>query len=926
MNRRIRLPLLCALLMMCAAGCVHPDGQPEGPATDANAAPVAQETMAIAQKTVTEDGTVLARLENGMGVVIKATRTAPVVHVRSYVHAGGLYEAEWLGCGLSHLLEHLVAQESIHSDQGAGSMKPAKHVEKRTRTLEIGGQSNAGTSLDYTTYYISASASKTTDCIELIADQMKKRTIKQADFEREHGVVQRELEMGADNPARQMWYAHAANCFGSHPAAVPVIGHAKPLSEVTLEDVLAYHRRMYVPQNMVFAVVGDVDVEEVLRKIQETFASFPAGREPRHDLPEVQRFSGVRRVIKPHPQFRDTQQRMSFQTIPLLHEDLHALDVLAYILGRGRTSRLYQTLVRQKKLATSVSTSSWTPAWGKGIFTVDFRCDPNQVESAERAVIAELKRIADDGVSEDELKRAKTQKLADEVYGRQSAESIAQRLAHDWLSTGNAHFSAEYTAATQKVTADRVQAMARKYFTFDRMVITRMVPSRTFAVAEKSDRQSRTHKATFFRLPNGLRVVLQPSDAVGLVSMAMVCDGGILVESDKTNGLGALMMSLSTRGAGGRSANEIASFFDSAGGSLVGRTGYNSFYWQASVLKDQVGEAAKILGDVVTAPTMDPNELAIVRPLLLRQIRARNESPTAQLNTFFRRSFFRDSPLGKPTTGDANVVARATTEQLRQWHGKYIRAGSSVLAVYGNFDPAAVRTIIESRFAELPTGRVKLPNVKPRRVADEGELHVKPTARSVQQAGVMLAVPGMRVDNDDRFAITVLDTIISGYHLPSGWLHSELRGKQLVYSVHAYNWAARVPGAFCTVAGCQPGKVPEVLGILRKNLRRASSYKPTELEIKQAVNSILTAEVLGNQSMSDLAMQAALDELYGFGYDYHNTLAEKYREVTPADVLRVGRKYLSGGMVAVVVTPKPDLLKTDEKGRTKTGAKREQSR
>lgn len=923
MNRRIPLPLLCALMATFAVGCLHPDGGLGEPSpADANApgddcrTDLAQrDRMAIAQKTVTEDGTVLARLENGMGVVIKATRTAPVVHVRSYVHAGGLYEAEWLGCGLSHLLEHLVAQESIHSDQGAGTMEPAKHVEKRTRTLEIGGQSNAGTSLDYTTYYISASASKSADCIELIADQMKKRTIKQADFRREHGVVQRELEMGADNPARQMWYAHAANCFGSHPAAVPVIGYAKPLREVTLDDILAYHRRMYVPQNMVFAVVGDVDEEEVLRRIQATFADFPAGRAPRHALPEVQAFSGVRRVVKPHAQFRDAQQQMSFQTIPLLHEDLYALDVLAYILGRGRTSRLYQTLVREKKLATSVSTSSWTPAWGKGLFTVDFRSDPNQADAAEQVVIAELKRIAADGVSDDELKRAKTQKLADEVYGQQSAESIAARLAHDWLSTGNAHFSAEYTAATQKVTADDVQAMARKYFTFDRMAITRMVPSATFAIAEKTGRRARARKATFFRLPNGLRVVLQPTDAVGLVSMTMVCDGGILVESEKTNGLGALMMSLSTRGAGGRSANEIASFFDSAGGNIAGRCGNNTFYWQASVLKDHVSEAVKILGDVTAAPAMDPNELAIVRPLLLRQIRARNESPRAQLNTFFRRSFFGDSPMGQPTTGDANVVARATTKQLRQWHRKNIRAGSSVLAVYGNFDPAAVRAIIESRFAELPGGRVKLPDATPRRVSTDGELHVKPTARNVQQAGVMLAVPGMRVDNDDRFAITVLDTIISGYHLPSGWLHSELRGKQLVYAVHAYNWAARVPGAFVAQAGCQPTKVPEVLGILRKNLRRASSYKPTELEVKQAVNSILTAEVLGNQSMSALAMQAALDELYGFGYDYQSTLASRYREVTPDDVLRVGRKYLSGSMVAVVVTPEPELLEKDPKHR-----------
>jgi predicted Zn-dependent peptidase len=133
--------------------------------------------------------------------------------------------------------------------------------------------------------------------------------------------------------------------------------------------------------------------------------------------------------------------------------------------------------------------------------------------------------------------------------------------------------------------------------------------------------------------------------------------------------------------------------------------------------------------------------------------------------------------------------------------------------------------------------------------------------------------------------------------------------------VHAYNWSARVPGAFIAIAGCQPGKTTEVTDILHKNLRRASSYRPTELEVTQAVNSILTAEVLQNQSMSALAMQAALDELYGFGYDYQSRVAEKYNAVTPDDVLRVAKKYLTGGYVTTVATPKPALLKNYQPGK-----------
>jgi len=198
--------------------------------------------------------------------------------------------------------------------------------------------------------------------------------------------------------------------------------------------------------------------------------------------------------------------------------------------------------------------------------------------------------------------------------------------------------------------------------------------------------------------------------------------------------------------------------------------------------------------------------------------------------------------------------------------------------------------------------------VSVRKVASGGELYTLRT-RHEDVAAITVAAPGMTLANlDDRFAITVLDTIISGYDLPSGWLHKELRGKRLVYGVHAYNWAGLAPGAFVTSAACQPDKAGEVVEIIKRNLGRAANYKPTPQEIKQAVNSILTAELLENQAMEELAMSAALDELYGFGYDFRSRLEGLYRKVTPDDVLRVGRKYLGGDYVVMVVTPKPELL------------------
>jgi len=882
-------------LLPLARGADEPAGKPaEKPA----------EPLKIAQRTVASGGVVVAKLSNGLTVIVKATRSAPVVCVRAYVRAGSMYEGRYLGCGISHLVEHLVAKGAVHEGQSP------RQQDTRSRVSDIGGQSNASTSMGRTQYYISAAAGRAMECIDLIADWMARPAITEEDFRREHGVVQRELELGKDNAGRQMWYAHGADAFRGHPAAVPIIGYEATLRKLTLDDVLDYHRRMYVPNNMLFVVVGDVDVKAALERTCKAFAGFEAGRLPDLSLPPVKPLPGIVRTVRPHPELKETLEEISFQSIPLLHEDLWPLDVLSTVLSAGESSRLVRKLRRELKLVTSISGSSWTPAWGKGIFNVSFRSAPDKADRAEKAVLHELRAVVGQNVSDDELARAKRQMIADFVYSQQSVESISQMLATDYLSTGDPGFSRDYTRRIQAVTAEQIRRVARKYLTFDRMVVTRLVPPGRFAAAGGSGKAAAKSSAVTLELPNGLKVVLNATDAVGLVSMAFVTKGGLLAEEARTNGIGGLMASLSTKGASQRSADQIARFFARAGGSISGACGNNSFYWRAAVLDDSFDEAIAILADVVQRPTFAEKELEILRPIRLAGIDRIKEDWFPELQRFFRGEFFGSAPYGLMTVGRREVVEAATVKQIAAHHRRCIRAGSSVLAIYGNFDVEAASKRVRKLFADLPAGQVELPSPAAPTVPAAGRMKVLKTEKRI--AAVLVAAPGMKVDNlEDRFAVTVLDTIISGYQLPSGWLHTELRGKQLVYVVHAYNWAGLAPGAFMVYAAGQPEKAPEVVRIIRRNLKKAAGYKPSQDEIDRAVNTILTADLLGNQSMSDLAMSAALDELYGFGWDFRSKLEGLYRKVTPADVARVGRKYLGGGLLTVVTTPQPGLV---EKG------------
>ncbi len=902
-------------IVLLAVGCAGPsnavrdDADAPSAAPTAAAAPAAPtaaaataatpaEPLSVVRREVSDRGATVATLSNGLTVIVQENHNVPVVTVQSIVRTGGMYEGPWLGCGLSHLLEHLVAKGAT---RGAGHAQASK--ESGSRLDAIGAQSNAFTSLDRTVYYINCAAGRTDEAIDILSDWMARPAITSGEFEREHGVVQRELEMGRDDTRRQMYYAHMANFYQTHPASVPVIGYADALKRVTYADVMAYHSQTYVPQRMIFVVVGAVKTDAVLDTICRSFAGFEAGRVPPAVLPEPPVLAGVRRVVQVSETVKDVSEEISFRTIPLVHEDLYALDVLSYILTNGPSSRLHRIVLRQKKLVTSVDSSSWTPQWGAGQFNISFKADPGDVESAEAEIFAELSRIAREPVTDDELAKAKRQKVADYVYSQQSVESQASTLGMDYMSSGDVEFSRRYTDRIQRVTAEQVVRVAQQYLTPDAMAITRMVPAAAAGAVTGGGVARRPDRIERFTLDNGLTVILNSTDSVDLVAMNLAVLGGVLTEDAATNGLGTLMTGLSVKGAGERSADEIADFFDRAGGAINAISGNNTFLWSAQVLKADAVEAAEILADVVMQPTYPESELEILRPRIVASIKRTDEKWSSQMQLNFRRKFFGpDAPYHLLPLGAVDVVEKADRDAIASHHKRWVKAGSAVLAIYGNFDFDTMRNMVAERFAVMPAGVNKLDIPPVRKVAADGERYELPTANT--GAAIMIGWPGMLfAETADRDAMSVLDTIISGYQLPRGWLHTELRGKQLVYVVHAYNWVGQAPGAFVVYAMTQPAKADEVVGIILANVKRTLSHEFTATEVDEAVTMIVTADLLGNQTMASLASQAALDELYGVGYDYGKSLAKRLRAVTVADVKRVAKKYLAGPAVVTVTTP-----------------------
>lgn len=864
-------------------------GQP--PATSAE--PISAEQPAYSQIEKLDDALTLAKLSNGLTVLVQENHVAPVATVRCYVNnTGGAFEGRWLGMGLSHLVEHLVSG-------GTTTSRTEKEIERIIDSF--GGATNAYTSSDLTAYYIDCPARHVATCIELIADQMQHVLFEQAEFDREFEVVQRELADGEVNRQRVQWKMLGELVYTVHPARTPTIGYLDVLRTATRQDCVDFYHERYVPNNQVFVVVGDVKTDEVLAQVAKAYAGTPRGRETYLPMPPEPEQLSPRKAIR-EMDGATFDIVLAWPTIELSHPDLYALDVASYILTEGDSSRLVRALKYDKQLVLSVGSASYTPHYVQGIFAVLASARAETVGQATEEILAAIERLQTELVDAAELAKAKKQKAAELVFDQQTVQQTAESLGRSYLSAADALFDRAYVENIQKVTAEQIRDVARRYFVPGRLnhiVIAPPGGDETRQTAKQTGAEGEVRVTT---LSNGVRVLLKRHTHLPLVNIQAFVLGGSLVDTPETAGRSALVGSMLDQGTTAMTAEEIAEYFDAIGGQFSTSAGRNTVFAAATVLADDWPKAAAILAQCFTKPAFPDARFEKIKQLALGAILRREDNPQQQILELFYDSLPATTPYHLLQGGKTETVERLTVDDLRAYHQKYFVANNMLVTVFGDIDPDMALAVVEEQFGHVPAD----PNFEPI-TFDRPNAIAQSVVRHKQiqkETGmVMIGYPEVSVfDKEDYAALTVLDAIMSGYSYPGGWLHNELRGEGLVYYVHAFQITGPAPGYFAVMAQTQPETVAEVVGRIQKNIDRAKAGDIPSEEFKTAVDMVISLHAQENTTIGEQALQAATDELYGLGHDYDKSFDTRIQAVTLEDVVRVANKYLAN-RVEVTASP-----------------------
>lgn len=837
-------------------------------------------------------GVTLTTLENGLVVIVREDHSAPVVSAQAWAMAGSIHEGKWLGAGLSHVLEHMLFKGT--------TTRPGSRIDQEVQ--EAGGYMNAYTSFDRTVYHIDVPNTGATTAIDILCDIMQHASLPPDELAKELDVIRREMDMGQDDPGRRSGRRLFETAYTRSPYRFTVIGYLDIFNELKPEDIRAYYHEKYAPNNVFYVVAGDVNRDEVIAQIKAAYAQSKSRAIPPGVLPSEPKQTAPRETIEEAP-IELGHLHFAWHIPELRHADVPILDVLAVLLGSGRSSRLYQQVRERQALVHHADAWTYNPG-STGLFGMSAMVDAENFTAAREAMLAEIEKVKTQSVSAEEVQKAVKQFISATLSSRKTMEGQANDLGGNWLAANNLTFSERYLAAVKCVSPADVQRVAREYLTADNRTLYALLPNGTTPKISTAVETNVDAPIQKFELANGLRLLVKENHRLPFVEFRVAFQGGVLAESATNNGITQMLAKMLLKGTATRDAEKIATEIESLGGHIDSYGGNNSFGVNAEVLSSDFATGLGLVADVLLNPTFPADAFEREREVQIASIYSQKDHLLKSASNAMRRTLFGNAGYGLDTLGTEETVTQLQPADLKAFHQQLVTPNNCVLAIFGDVQASEVKAAVEKAFANWKnTGGASVlasplvsslaPPSSPKRVSE---------TRDKKQAVIVMGFAATTMFDEDRYALDLLQEACSDL---GSRLFLRVREKLgLAYYVGAQHFPGLAPGYFAFYAGTEPAQVAQVEQEFLKEAELLRTEGLTADELRRAKAKIIGSKKISRQDLGSLASLTSLDELYGLGYQRTELDDAKFEAVTLEKVKAIAQKYLKPeAYVVSVVKP-----------------------
>ena len=837
-------------------------------------------------------------LDNGLTVLVTEMPASHSVSLYAMIKTGSTTEGRLLGSGMTHFIEHMLFK---------GTEKRA--VGDISGTIQaLGGTINASTSFDYTVYTITVPAGAFDEALDVLSDMLLNARFDPQELEKEREVIIKEMRLRNDWPGYALSQTVFETVYTLHPYRIPIIGYEDLFRKVSRDDLRNYYHNHYTPNNMIFSVAGDINDKEVLAKTDAAFKNFQRGYYVIRNMPEEPLQLSARRYEIEYPT-QLTRMSLAYGGVDFLNDDMPVLDVLAMIMGQGQSSRLYQTLFKGKHLVRTISAGNYTPI-DKGLFEIEATLDYEKIPETIREIDAQIERIAENGVTAQELEKVKRQVLSQYIGEFQKSGSVAFRTAAEEYMTGDPEFSKRYIDMVKQVSSQDLARAARRYLDPDKRSTVILKPTGVKTAADDMSQNGEVGEIIKKTLPNGITVLLRENHTFPLVTIMVSVMGGTRYETEELNGLSELMSRTWVKGTKSRTADQIASEVESRGAGFGAFSGRNSLGITMSLLSEDLPFGLDLVRETVLEPSFEADTIIKEKELLSTAILGRDDDISNLTMEALQARLFSSPGFRLLSLGTLESVQRITRDDIVAFYRRVCSPGSMVISVYGDIDSAAVFKDIERAFASLkPGGQEKLTfQEQPLTQAQEETVRV-----DKEQAMVMVGFRGPSIRDEDRYGLQILSGILGSSF--SGRMFTQIREELgQAYTLGGSYVPGLDTGLIYFGVQTTPDQIDLVKDRLLKIFKDIQAEPVSDKELRDIKSYIEGTFLMGMETDGEMIFMTSLDELYGLGYANYEDFNAAIEKVGADDIQRLARKYLDLSK-AVIITSLP----REESGGTEQG-------
>jgi zinc protease len=852
-------------------------------------------------------------LNNGLTILVRPTHTIPKVSIQLWYNVGSKDERTGQK-GIAHLIEHMIFKGTNTLSESDINMI----------TNKLSGSCNAFTSYDYTGYLFNFPSQHWHEALPIMADCMQNCNFKEELLNSEMKAVIQELKMYKDNYTSTLIESLISTIFVDHPYHYPIIGFKHDLWSLKRDTLVDFYKRHYVPNNATLVIVGDVDPEDVFKSSEQYFGAI----KPNPDYTKDKFYYTPDLESKSVVLYRDIQQPIAClaYVIPgsITGKD-YALDVLCWLLGLGKGSRLYNKLVNELEIVTEVETFTYD-LFDHGLLFIYFRPkDVKDVSTIKALIFNEINDMLEHGISDEELTRAQKQAQSAYMSVLESNEKQAYAIGQAFLATGNDQFILTYPKypetdlkrdiidvlknyCQQSVAHfgiiesmnDRDKELwnnlqARSDQEDERVLsrITREVEVEAGNIVHSINvakpKPFNFPKTQRFTLSNGLEVLTYHNANVPKIELVIDLPAKHYYDPQDKQGLNTFVSAMLTEGTKKYSAEQLAQEIEGYGMSFSAVPGSISM----DMLSEDLQKGLDILAEILNNATFEPKAIERVREQIQAELKSYWDQPTQFANQLAREAIYKNHPYSKRSLGDFESIKKINRDDLINFYTKMITPHDAAIAIIGDIEKHDVKNLLEKYLGSWKGDVLEQPNFP-----EVAQAHKETITYRINRDQAVLMYAGKSITRQDAlFDSTLLfNQIFTGGVL--GSMSSRLfqlrEQSGLFYTIS---------GSLLTHSDEQPGmatvktivsldRLAEAERLIEETINHAADVIE-DFEIEEAKNAMANVLVDNFATNQNIATTFLFLNRYKLPDDYFDNRTAQLAALTKEDLQKAARHLLN---------------------------------